>query len=155
MKTIILYATKYGAAVEIARRIAGKIEGAVIHDLKQDTPLIADFDCVIFGSSVYAGSIRKEAKLFLAQNADTLKEKKLGLFLCGIGADRAEKFFNDNFSKEILQKAKAVCFPGGIFDPKKANGLERFIIKLITKQSSCIDTIKDKKIEQFAQEMKS
>ena len=35
MKTIILYATKYGAAAEIARRIAAHIDGAIVHDLKQ------------------------------------------------------------------------------------------------------------------------
>jgi len=155
MKTIILYATKHGAAAEIAQRIAGKIEGAVIHDLKQDVPSLADFDCVIFGSPVYAGNIRREAKKFLSQNASTLHEKKLGLFLCGIGAEGAKKFFDNNFSNEILQKAKATCFSGGIFDPQKANGFERFIIKLVTKKSAYINTINDRKIENFAQEMKS
>jgi len=155
MKTIILYATKYGAAADIAKRIADKIEGAVIHNLKLNAPSIADFDCVILGSSVYAGNIRKEAKAFLAQNAAALQETKFGLFLCGIGEENAKSYFNANFSKEILQKAKATCFPGGTFDPKKANGFERFIIKLITKKSSYIDLIDDKKIEQFAQEMKA
>ena len=155
MKTIILYATKYGAATEIAQRIAKKIEGAFLYNLNQGDLSLAEFDCVIIGSSVYAGSIRKEAKAFLSQNANALHEKKLGLFLCGIDAESANKYFDDNFPKEIMQKAKAVCFAGGIFNPKKANGAERFIIKLITKKSSLIDTIDEKKIELFAQEMKA
>ena len=32
MKTLILYATKYGAAREIAKRIAEKMGGAALHD---------------------------------------------------------------------------------------------------------------------------
>jgi len=48
MKTIILYATKYGATAEVARLIAEKFDDAIIHDLKQAyVPVIDDFDCVI------------------------------------------------------------------------------------------------------------
>jgi len=155
MKTIIIYATKYGCAAEIAKRIADKIDGAVVCGLKQNVPSLADFDCIILGSSVYAGNIRKEAKAFLAHNTDVLLEKKIGLFLCGIGRENAGSYFKANFSEEILQKAKSKCFCGGIFDPKKANGFERFIIKLITKKPSYVDTINEKEIEQFIQEMKS
>ena len=73
MKTLILYATKYGAAYEIARRIAERIDGAVIHNLKQDgMPPLEEFDCVIAGSSVYVGMIRKEAKAFFTKNTAAL-----------------------------------------------------------------------------------
>jgi len=155
MKTMILYATKYGAAAEIAKLIADKIEGAVTHNLKQSIPSLAEFDCVILGSSVYAGKIHKEAKAFLSKNAAALTEKKFGLFLCGIDEEMAKSYFNANFPEAVLQKAKSTCFPGGMFDPQKANGFERFIIKLITKKSICINTIDENKIEQFAREMKS
>ncbi|MDR0502430.1 MAG: flavodoxin domain-containing protein [Treponema sp.] len=161
MKTIILYATKYGTAEAAARRIADKIDdektnaACVIHNLKQNIPSLADFDCVIIGSSVYAGMIRKEAKTFLAQNADSLLEKKLGLFLCGIAAEGEKKYFEDNFSVKLLQAAKAKCFAGGIFDPKKNNAAERFIIKIAAKKTEYTDTIDEEKINQFAQAMKS
>jgi len=155
MKTIILYASKYGAAEEIAKRISAKIDGSVILNLKEALPALEDFDSIIFGSSVYAGSIRKEAKTFLAKNADVLLQKKLGLFLCGLGAESKDKYFNDNFSPELLEKAKEKDFLGGIFDPKKANGFERLIIKLITKKSEYIDFVNDRKIEKFAENMKA
>jgi len=151
MKTIILYATKYGTAAAIAKRIADKTGGAVIHNLKENIPPLADFDCIILGSPVYAGMIRREAKSFLAHNAQILHEKKLGLFLCGLSAGDAEAFFDANFSPALLQKASAKNFLGGIFDPKKAGWLERLIMKIITKQSGYIEKIYDKKIEQFAQ----
>ena len=154
MKTIILYATKYGAADEIAQRIANKIDGAVIHNLKQGVPSLAEFDCIILGSPVYAGSIRREAKKFLSKNADVLLNKKFALFLSGIGASGEKKFFESNFPPEILQKAKAAGFLGGIFDPKKAKALERLIIKIVTKKSRYINTIDDTAIEQFAEKVK-
>jgi menaquinone-dependent protoporphyrinogen oxidase len=58
MKTLILYATKHGAAHEAAQRIAKHLDGAVLHDLKQGgVPSIAGYDCVIIGGSIYTDTI--------------------------------------------------------------------------------------------------
>jgi len=155
MKTLILYATKYGAAGEIASRIASRINGAVTHDMKQSGfPPLTGFDCVIIGSSVYAGSIRKEAKAFLKQNAQALQSKKLGLFLCGLDASKENECFTDNFPDDIIKAAKAKAFLGGVYDPKKAGFAERLIMKAVTKHSEYKDAIDDKKIEQFTSDMK-
>ena len=151
MNTLILYATKHGAAREIAEHIADSMDGAILHDLKQEgIPALAAFDCVIIGSSLYAGSIRKEAKVFLSQNAEQLKGKKLGFFLSGMAKGEATKAFTDNFPADLLQKAKAASLLGGIFDPKKANAMERLIMKAVTKQSGYVSTIDEEKIKQFA-----
>jgi menaquinone-dependent protoporphyrinogen oxidase len=155
MKTLILYATKYGAAEEIAQRIAKRINGAVIHDLKQSGgPDLAAFDCIIIGTSVYAGMIRKEAKTFAWQNANVLREKKLGLFLSGMGESGEKEYFEKNFPPNLLQSAKAANFLGGVFDPKKANFIERLIMKIVTKQSGYLNNIDDSKIERFVEAMK-
>jgi len=151
MRTLILYATKYGATREIAGRIADKLGGAVLYDLKQDdVPALGDFDCVIIGSSLYAGSIRKEAKAFLAKHPKQLHGKKFGLFLSGMAKSDERKYFKDNFPADILQGVTATCFAGGIFDPQKANGMERLIMKAVTKQSGYVDAIDDGAISQFA-----
>jgi menaquinone-dependent protoporphyrinogen oxidase len=156
MKTIVIYATKYGAAGEIAQRIANKIDGAAVCDLKRGSlPSLAEFDCVIIGSSVYAGMIRKEAKAFLIQNTNILREKKLGLFVSGMGESGEKSYFEKNFPPDILQSAKAASFLGGIFNPDKANFIERFIMKMITKQSRLVNNISDSKIEKFVETMKA
>ena len=157
MKTIILYATKYGAASEIAKRIAEKMDGAAVHDLKQKPiPDLSKFDCVIIGSSLYAGMIRKEAKAFSSENVGTLREKKIGLFLSGMetSGDNEKTYFETNFPPEFLQSSKAKTLTGGIYDPKKANFFERAIFKLAAKQSAYSDKIDDDKITRFAAEMK-
>ena len=156
MKTLILFATKHGAAREIAERISSSMDGAIIHDLKQSgIPPLSQFDCVIIGSSLYAGSIREEAKAFMSKNADSLRAKKLGLFLSGLDADREKTYFASNFPLDILQAAKAAGFLGGIFDPKKAGIIERSIMKIAVKQSEYTNTINDQKIEQFIELMKA
>ena len=156
MKAIIFYATKHGATAEIAQRIAEEINGAVIHNLKKDDiPSLADFDCVIIGSSVYAGNIHKEAKEFLLNRKNILLDKKLGLFVSGIGAEGEKKYFETNFPQEILKKAKIASFLGGIFNPAEASGFECFIMKLAAKQSEYINTIDDEKIIKFAETMKA
>jgi len=156
MKTLILFATKHGAAGEIAQQIADKMDNAVIHDLKQKgSPSLDEFDCIIIGSSIYAGMIRKEAKLFLSKNAKILQEKKLGLFLCGMDRNRENEYFSVNFPPELLEKAKITKYLGGIFDPKKTGFLERLIVKTAAKQTDYINSIDENKIRQFAEALEN
>ena len=150
LKTLILYATKHGAAGEIARRIADKADGAALHDLKQgDVPNLAEYDCVIVGSSVYAGRIRKEAKVFLSHNTEALQSKRLGLFISGMDTGSENDVLAAAYSKELLQSAKTASFLGGIFDPDKAGFIERLIMRIVTKKSGYISTINDEKIGDF------
>jgi len=156
METLILYATKYGAARQIAERLAEKMGGAIIHDLKQGgAPSLGQFEFVIFGSAIYAGAIRKEAKAYLSQNADALLGKKLGLFLCGLEEEKEKEHLEANFPPELLQAAQAACYLGGVFDPKKAKAAERLIMKLVAKREGYITTIDDSRIESFAKKMKA
>ena len=156
MKTIIFYATKYGATAEIAKRIADRIDGATIYDLKENIPELSAFDCVIIGSSLYIGSVRKEAKAFLSKHDEVLQSKSIGLFLSGLDKDHApQEYFEKNFPQELLTAAKTTCFPGGIYDPEKAGWFDRFILKAAKKSTVYSDTIDDNMIEQFTEVMKS
>ena len=155
MKTIILYATKHGAAAEIADRIASQLGGASAYDLKQgDIPDLAGFDCVIVGSSVYAGMFRKEAKSFIAQNAGKLCGKRLGLFISGMSKGDGADIFKANIPDEVIQAAKAACILGGVFDPEKANFFERLVMKAVSKQSGYMSTISDEDINTFTLALK-
>lgn len=150
MKTIILYATKHGAAAEIAQRIAKLMDEAVIHDLKQaPVPSTDDYDCVIVGTSIYAGSILKEAKSYLIDNIEALSIKKLGLFISGMSTENEEEVLKASLPNELLKSAAVANILGGIFDPEKAGFFSRLIMRIVTKQSGYVNTIKDEKIVQF------
>jgi len=153
---LILYATKHGAAREAAQRIAQHIPGAAVHDLKQSgLPSLEGFDRVVIGSSIYVGAIHKEAKAFLSSHAQALREKKLGLFLCGLNADEEKTVFEANFPQDILHNAASAVFLGGTFDPKKAGAVGRLVMKVAAKQAGPVDTIDDDKIRQFAEVMRT
>ena len=154
MKTLILYATKYGATKEIAERIGKSLDDVVLYDIKAgQIPSLSDYDCIIIGSSLYAGSIRKEAKDYLIKNEECLKSKKIGLFLSGMSEGEANEAFKNNFPVSILENAKVKALLGGIFDPGKAGALARFIIKIITKQSGYFNNINDEKIDKFVNDL--
>jgi len=156
MKTLILYATKHGASAEIARRIASRIDGAVVHDLKQGgVPSLEGFGCVIVGGSLYAGMVRKEAKSFVTQNIAALRGKRLGLFLSGLDGSKEKEYFDANFPAEIMRAVKAASFLGGIFDPKKAGVFGRLVMRIVSKQAAFTDAVDDVKIAEFAEVMRS
>lgn len=156
MNTLILYASKHGATGEIARRIARKLEGATLYDLKEgNIPPLGGYDRIVIGSALYAGMILKEAKEFLSQNADALRDKKLGLFLCGMDASREAMYFDSNFPHDLLDAASEKRHLGGIFDPKKAGLMGRLIMKAVAKQSGYKDSIDDEQIQQFAEGLKA
>ncbi|MCL2820819.1 MAG: flavodoxin domain-containing protein [Oscillospiraceae bacterium] len=155
MKTVVLYATKHGAAADIAKRIAAQFDDAGAYDIKNDEiPNLSDFDCIIIGSAVYAGTFRNEAKTFLIKNADELIGKKLGFFTSGMSPSESTSVFKANIPEKILQAATAVCSPGGAFNPENAKFFEKLIMKMVTKQSGPINTISDEKIIEFAEAMK-
>ena len=152
MKTLILYATKHGATADIAGRIALEFDGAALHNLKQGpAPSLADFARVIIGSSIYAGSIRKEAKEYAAKNAAELAKKELGIFLSCFAEN--DENFTKNFPAELLAAAKAKASVGGAFDPSKAKGIEHFIVKIVMKEKGHINQVQDEKITQFIKAM--
>ena len=154
MTTLILYASKYGAAKIIAGRIADKMGDVTICDIKQSKiPPISSFDRVIIGSSLYAGSIRREAKDFIAKNADELSGKTLGLFLSCFAQNDDD--FERNFPSELLQAAKVKAALGGVFDPKKANAIERLIVKAVMKQAGYLERIDDNAISQFVSDLRN
>jgi hypothetical protein len=68
-----------------------------------------------------------------------------------MGGENQEKNFSANFPEETLQTTKAAYFLGGIYDPKKAGFVERFIMKAVAKLSGYTDTIDDKKIAEFVE----
>jgi len=155
MKTLILYASKYGATQQIAERIKELIDNSIIYDLSKTKDVdLKEYDCVVIGSSVYAGQAHKAVKEFMSKNLDKLKDKNLGLFICSLDKDNIDTYLKDNYPLEIIEKAIIKSHLGGIFDPKKAKSFERMIIKLVSKKADYVNTIEDKEIIEFAKHLK-
>jgi menaquinone-dependent protoporphyrinogen oxidase len=153
MKTLIAYATKHGFTEKCAQILEQSIEGEVqkLNLTKEVEIDLSKYDKIIIGGSVYMGQILKEVKTFCAKNLDTLKNKRVGLFICGMrdGSD-AEQEINTAYPKELLETSITKGFFGGEFIFSKLNFLERFIVKRVSKNDKDISTLSKENIEKFA-----
>ena len=154
MNTLIAYGTKYGCTEKCAKALAEKIRGEVdLCNLKtQEVKELSKYDNVIIGGSIYIGKIQRQVEEFSSKNLNLLKEKRVGLFICGMREEElAETELNDSFPQELLDKAIAKEFFGGEFVFSRMNFLERFIVKKIAKINSDTSNILEENINRFAE----
>lgn len=157
MSILITYSTKYGFTKMCAQLLAKKFNQNVeLCDLKHNNPDISQFDKIIIGGSIYAGRIRKPVSVFCNKNKDILKEKKIGLFICGLAEkDDAKKQLEACFPKELLDAAVCKeCF-GGEYDFNKMNFMERTIIKKISGSDKNQSRLNEENINYFVEQMKN
>ena len=152
MRTLIVYATKYGFTKTCADILAKKLDENVdIYDLNSDLPDLMKYDKVIIGGSIYAGKIRKPVMSFCSDNLSTLKEKKLGLFICGMAKEEdAQKQIDSSFPEDLLAVCAAKGYFGGECNYKKMNFLEKFIMKKITGSKQSQSRVAEDNITRFA-----
>jgi menaquinone-dependent protoporphyrinogen oxidase len=113
MKTIILYATKSGAARECAELLAAKIADCCIYDLSKQTPDIGDADTVILGSGVRMGKIYRPVRKFIDKNIDKLLSKRMAVYLCNSEPGTYEKAVGKNFPAPLIVHSLCVMSFGG------------------------------------------
>ncbi|KJS85276.1 MAG: flavodoxin [Peptococcaceae bacterium BICA1-8] len=155
MSTLIVYSTKYGCAEKCARMLSEKITGKVdLCNLKTSKAVdLAAYDKVVIGGSIYIGKVQKEVSRFCLENMSILKEKKLGLFICGMFKEHAEKELKDSFPVELLNNALAKEFLGGEFVFKKMNPVERLMVKKIAKVDKELTDILEENVNKIVHSM--
>jgi menaquinone-dependent protoporphyrinogen oxidase len=164
METLIVYATKHGCTASCARVLADKLaDKADLFQLGQGRDIDLDsYGKVIIGGSIYAGRIQKEVSEVCLKNLAALQTKKLGLFICGMLTNMAQKQLEDAFPPALSAHAAAREFFGGEFRFGSMNFLERFLVKTIAKKdqnlsgldlSKDVSTVSEECILRFAQRM--
>jgi menaquinone-dependent protoporphyrinogen oxidase len=134
MKTLVVYASKHGAAQKCAEGIAKKVGGEVeLVNLRERKAIeCSSYDNVIIGGSIYAGMIQKEVKEFCIENLECLTQKKVGLFVSCMDDKNALTYIENSFPKELVASASVKQGLGGAFYFKKMGFFEKFIIKMIS-----------------------
>ncbi len=158
MKTLIAYATNHGAAEKCAKMLKQRMKEEVeLINLKQVKNInLNEYDKVIVGGSIYAGTIQKSVTEFCTKNIDILKQKKIGLFISCMTEDTADIQLNTVFPQELLNSAAAKEACGGEYNFKDMNFMEKLIIKMIAKPSNTrenISKISEEKIDKLAHAM--
>lgn len=157
MKTLIVYDSYTGTVEKCAKILAEQLSNAdLVNISKQKLPDLQNYDCVVIGSYVHAGHISKKIKKFVAQNLESIRNKKIGIYLCMVAQkEHFEQYMNDNFNKELLRITKVKDFFGGELNYEKMNFLFRFILRQIEKKAKPQLGIRPEKIHEFAQKIMS
>lgn len=153
-KVLIAYATKHGCTEECARILSGKMNADTdLLNLKENKNIdIRAYDKIIIGGSIYAGRIMKEVKDFCVKNESELKNKKLGLFICGMSeGDTAKQQVEASFPQELVNAALAKESFGGKIIFGKMNFIEKKIIKAVAKVEADMINISESVMDRFAQ----
>jgi menaquinone-dependent protoporphyrinogen oxidase len=154
MKTAIIYISKHGTTAKVAQMIAERLSGnqvSVINLKKDKHPDINSYDGIILGISIYASASSKTMQRFCKENFETLKQKQLALFVCGMEPDetKQQQELANAYPQELYGYAVSKCFAGGEFQFEKMNFFERAIIKRIAKTDKSVSQIREKDIEKF------
>lgn len=129
MKTLILFATKHGCTKTAAETLAQHLEQVDVVNIAEQSPDLAGYDSVIIGSSIYVGQINKTLTQFMAQNAASLLQKRVGLFVCCGQAEKAIQQLEAAFPQELVQVAVAKGYFG--YDFTRLSFGEKLICKAI------------------------
>jgi menaquinone-dependent protoporphyrinogen oxidase len=143
MTTLVGYSSKYGATQGIAERIAARLRDTG-HDATA-LPLAsvgdpANYDSFVIGSSVYAGSWRRDARDFVRRHRDMLAGAPVWLFSSGpLGTSKTDAQGRDQlteaeprqfatYRESLRPRALQVFF--GAFDPAKLSRSDRLIMRI-------------------------
>jgi menaquinone-dependent protoporphyrinogen oxidase len=155
--TAIIYMSKHGTTEKVALGIFEELNNSEVEliDLrKTKTPDITDYDTVIIGGSIHAGSIQKRVMSFCEVNMDVLLKKRVALFICCMyDDDQAKEQFDNAFPKTLRNHSIKNDILGGEFLFDKMNFFERVIVKKIAGTSENVSQIDEKKIKEFAKEI--
>ena len=151
-KVLVMYFSKYGSTKKYAEWIASELNGDVynIKNIKQN--ILENYETIILGSGLYAGKI--EGINIIINNYETIKDKKLIIFTCGL-ADYNKTENINNISKRlekiipvnIRENIKIYYLRGGM-NYKKLNLRHKIMIGFLKKM------IQKKGVEKLNEENK-
>lgn len=131
MKGIIIYQGKYGATEQYAQWLSDSLHFSFIEASAVTSAMLADYELVILGSSVYVGKL--VIGKWMKRNLGALAQKKLLLFIvCATPAEDKHgqhKIVENNLDPAIRNIADVFFLPGRCI-VSKLSWMDRLIIKM-------------------------
>lgn len=156
MKSVIIYATKYGCTEKAANILKQKMSGDVIlvNIMQEKISSLEGYDIVILGGSIYIGKIQKKLTEYITNNLTEILKKKVGLFICaGQKEDIRLKELETAFPTELYNQAVVKDIFGYEFDFEKLNFLDRLIVRKVSGITESKFELSSEAIERFAKLM--
>jgi menaquinone-dependent protoporphyrinogen oxidase len=154
---LIIYMSRHGTTVKVAAELREKLgpEKTTLVDLERDyVPSLDQFNTVIIGGSVHAGTIQQELMTFCIKNKRELLKKRLGLFMCFMNNDLQDLEFEDSFPFDLRRHAIAKGLVGGEFLIEKMNALEKDAVKKVKGIDESVYRLDKEAIRKFIEDIK-
>ncbi len=153
MKALIVYSSKYGYVKECVDKIESGIEmETVIIEAKKGLRgiTLSEFDLIIIGSAIYAGSTTRAIRSFCTKHEkELLAVAHLGLFLCGTDPDNVEQNFQKGFPSTLLEKAELKEWFGGRLVLSQVKGIMHAILKKMLKGEQEVHVEQPEAVDRF------
>lgn len=153
MRTIIIYATKYGSVAHAVKLLKPQMDGEVVtvNIMEETVPDLVDFDTVILGGSIYMGKIQKKLANYVEKHLSQLLTKKVGLFICAAQElEIREKELFEAFPFELYQHAVCKEVFGYEFHFEKMNFIEKKIVRVVMGTKENCSELSEELIGEFA-----
>lgn len=153
MKSLIIYATKYGCTEKAANMVKEKLAGEVslINIAKEKAPNLDIYDNVILGGSIYVGKIQKTLTNYITLNLPYLLHKRVGLFICaGQPEPVCTKELEEAFPVELFNHAAAKGVFGYEYRFDKLKWLDKLMVRKVAGVTESKYELSEQIIEDFA-----
>lgn len=154
MKIALVYLSRRGTTEEIARMIASQLEGHTVRLINLDEhpdPDLSDWPAVIIGGPIYIGELPEKLRSYCMANLEELKQKQLGLFVCGMIPDKQkqQEELSKAYPTALSRHARVLSFLGGAFKQERLNWFEKLIVLFIAKTRRSVQQIEHEEIAAF------
>jgi menaquinone-dependent protoporphyrinogen oxidase len=157
MSYLIVYMSRHGTTAKVVDMLVEKLgqENTRCVNLEQeDAPSLNDFQTIIIGGSVRAGTIQRDLREFCSRNFETLIKKRLGLFMCFMNYDLQDVEFEDSFPQDLRAHAVAKGLVGGEFLLERMSMLERLAVKKVKGIEESVSRLDYNAIDEFIRDIK-
>lgn len=136
-EVLVIYKSKYGATERYAKWIAEELGCEAIPAKEAKLKRIRDYDMLIFGGGLYAGTIGGISKL--TGRFEDLKKKHLMVFTCGLTEPGDNGYYTylitRNFTEVMRKRIHFFFFPGAI-DKDKLSWLDKKLMTAVMKSQA-------------------
>ncbi|RPH32749.1 MAG: flavodoxin [Bacteroidales bacterium] len=157
MKTLIVFASSHGTTEKVANIIKEKLDSTTVqtYNLKYKPKIdLSDYETIIIGSSIHAGSIQSDIKKFIKDNTISLMQKRVSLYLCCMDEKKEQEEFNNNYPELLRNHSVYNAIVGGEFLFEKMNFFERFLVRKISGVSSTVSKLRIEEIDNLVNTLK-
>lgn len=134
MRTLIIYATKYGSTKKCTDILKGFLQGEItVARVNQDKIDLKQYDNIIIGGPVYMGKMNSHISSFCRRHERQLLTKRLALFACCYTPSEDTEYLKRLFPKQLLDHSVYTTTVGGIMDYDNMNVFHRKLFQSLKK----------------------